>query len=154
MQEPISTAASPAIAEALAALRHERAHEWSKAADPSAEHMHGLFQYPAMMVPQMQREILAVLCSEVHEPARLWDPFVGSGTTLDCAMDLGLDFTGRDINPLAVLICRVKTGPYHLNAFEASANRVCTRAVLDRGRKIEILFPNWRKWFRHDVAVA
>jgi len=106
-----------------------------------------------MMVPQMQHDILRLLLREFDAP-RVWDPFVGSGTTLAEAMNLGLDFIGRDINPLAILICRVKAGPYHVDAFATSSARVLEKASGDRAKRIEVVFPNWRKWFRRDVALA
>ncbi|HEX8207580.1 MAG TPA: hypothetical protein VF587_16070 [Solirubrobacteraceae bacterium] len=141
------------LAAALDLLQFERGPQWAQPNDAESHRLHGLFQYPAMMVPQMQHDILDLLRQEFDAP-RVWDPFVGSGTTLAEAMNLGLDFTGRDINPLAILICRVKAGPYHVDAFSDSASRVLTAVATERGRALEVVFPNWRKWFRYDVAVA
>jgi hypothetical protein len=134
-------------------LQRDRGHSWLEANNADTHRLHGLFQYPAMMVPQMQRDILELLRAEI-EARRVWDPFVGSGTTLAEAMSLGLDFTGRDINPLAILICRVKAGPYHVDAFERSARRVLDYVSTEKDASIEVVFPNWNKWFRLDVAVA
>jgi hypothetical protein len=160
MSEPLlaNELDKPATADAklatiLANLQEDRGHEWAKANDADIHRLHGLFQYPAMMVPEMQHDILQVLSAEFDSP-RVWDGFVGSGTTLAESMNLGLDFVGRDINPLAILICRVKAGPYHVEAFARSAQRVLDRSQLDGGRKIEVLFPNWQKWFRRGVSLA
>lgn len=141
------------LGEDLEALQAERGEAWARVNDADSHRLHGLFQYPAMMVPQMQHDILQVLRHEFDTP-RVWDPFVGSGTTLEESMNLGLDFVGRDINPLAILICRVKGGPYHVNAFASSAQRVLDRSAADRGRTIGATFPKWRKWFRFDVALT
>jgi len=150
------TASAPAddeLAIALARLQRDRGPLWLEANDAESHRLHGLFQYPAMMVPLMQRDILELLRGEFTTP-RVWDPFVGSGTTLAEAMGFGLDFIGRDINPLAILICRVKAGPYHIAAFESSAQRVLDAVDAEKGRSIEVVFPNWNKWFRLDVAIA
>ena len=74
------------------------------------DYVHGFCTYPAMMVPKMQREILQV-CLEQSENKhlKLLDPFAGSGTILVEGMLQGLDIVGIDINPLAVLLCKVKT---------------------------------------------
>jgi hypothetical protein len=141
------------LAAVLARLQEERGHKWAQANDADSHPLHGLFQYPAMMVPQMQHDILRVLRAEFDLP-RVWDGFVGSGTTLAASMNLGLDFVGRDINPLAILICRVKAGPYHVAAFARSAQRVLDRSRIDSGRKIEVIFPNWQKWFRLSTGIA
>lgn len=74
------------------------------------DYVHGFCTYPAMMVPKMQREILDV-CLQMNKAAHitLIDPFAGSGTVLVEGMLRGIDIIGIDINPLAVLLCKVKT---------------------------------------------
>ena len=126
---------------------------WDFRSWAAREYSHGLFQYPAMMVPQMQRELLERLCRETAA-ASVYDPFVGSGTTMAEAMLQGLDFLGTDINPLAVLLCRVKAGPFFIGAFEHAAERVIDRATRDRRRTIDLTWEGWPKWFRRDVAVG
>jgi hypothetical protein len=119
----------------------------------SREYSHGLFQYPAMMVPQMQRELLECIRLESGGES-VFDGFVGSGTTMAEAMLQGLDFIGVDINPLAVLLCRAKRGPFFIHALEEAADRVSQRATADSARTIEIGWKGWRKWFRQDVALG
>lgn len=133
--------------EELAAAERWMFRPWS-----SREYSHGLFQYPAMMVPQMQRELLECLRLESGAES-VCDGFVGSGTTMAEAMLQGLDFVGVDVNPLAVLLCRAKRGPFFINALEEAAGRVSGRAAADSGRTIEIEWKGWRKWFRQDVAI-
>lgn len=129
------------------------AHEdlWAYSDSRAAEHQTVLFQYPAMMVAEMQRDLTATLLQQVPEATGpVFDPFVGSGTILSAGMSLGRDVVGWDINPLAILICRVKAGPLHLAAFEQAA----ARAPLTRraGARVEERFENWRHWFTEDVA--
>jgi len=129
------------------------ADKWAFRSWTAREYSHGLFQYPAMMVPQMQRELLEELCG-AGAGTTLYDPFVGSGTTLAEGMLQGLDFLGTDVNPLAILLCRAKAGPYFIEALEAAGERVIEATRVDRGRRIELDWDGWEKWFRRDVATA
>lgn len=104
------------------------------------------------MVPQMQRELLQRLQEEI-DGQLVYDPFVGSGTSMAEAMLQGLNFVGVDINPLAVLLCRAKAGPFFIGGLEEAHRRVVERASFDKGLVIESKFPGWQKWFRRDVAI-
>ncbi|MCY4640306.1 MAG: hypothetical protein OXC94_08200 [Chloroflexi bacterium] len=70
---------------------------------------HWLHSYPAKMF----HRIPAVCLDNLHLPqeATILDPFCGSGTVLLEANLRGLDAVGLDINPLALLISRVKVTP-------------------------------------------
>ena len=72
---------------------------------------HGYFQYPAMMVPELQRALLEDLLAADDRIKTVYDPFMGSGTILLESLYLGLDFVGGDINPMAVLLSQVKSHP-------------------------------------------
>ena len=127
---------------------------WSFKGNSRREHGHGLFQYPAMMVPQVARAVLRQV-TEVHpEIERAGDPFAGSGTILTETMMRGLSFSGRDINPLAVLLCRVKAGPFFVSALDEKVRQVLARITADRRTALEVDFPNRNKWFRRDVQIA
>ena len=61
--------------------------------------------------------MMARICTEAFLPASgtslnfsVFDPFMGSGTTLGEAHKLGLTALGRDINPVAVESVRVALG--------------------------------------------
>lgn len=74
------------------------------------DYVHGFCTYPAMMVPKMQREMLDVYLEEIGtRKVCILDPFAGSGTILVEGMLRGLDIVGIDVNPLAILLCKVKT---------------------------------------------
>ena len=77
------------------------------------KHAHVYSHYPAMMVPDLQGELIDILLSLQPGIRRVLDPFVGSGTTMTECMFRGLDFVGQDINPLAVLISKAKIGPFN-----------------------------------------
>lgn len=114
--------------------------------------MHGVTQYPAMMVPAMQGKLLDVLCDVVGPNIRMVDPFIGSGTTLVEAMRRGIDFWGQDINPLAVLISLSKTGPFNIPQLEAAIERVREAALGHHVTSAEVDFPNRDKWFCLSVS--
>ena len=112
---------------------------------------HGLTQYPAMMVPSMQAVLVGAVTELDGHVERVLDPFVGSGTTLVECMRLGLNYAGQDINPLAVLLCRTKAGPFHTDTLMSAVKDVLQQASTDRGRKVEADFPGLKKWFRPET---
>jgi hypothetical protein len=111
---------------------------WSFKGNAAREHAHAYFQYPAMMVPRMQADLLNAALSEDPSIRHVYDPFAGSGTVLTESMKRGLDFTGQDINPLAVLLCRAKAIPHFDNAMAVKAESKRTpppcRGFLAAGR--------------------
>lgn len=112
-----------------------------------------LFHYPAMMVPSVQSAIFDAVLPALPDRPTVLDPFVGSGTTLDTARLRSLEFTGIDINPLAVLICAVKAGPLRCEEFAWRAREVAQAAESDHRLDVDIKFAGLNKWFRAVVAV-
>ena len=93
-------------------LTLESENHWDYRGNNNSErdYVHGFCTYPAMMVPKMQREMLNVCLEQIPNSAPcLLDPFAGSGTILVEGMLQGLDVVGIDVNPLAILLCKVKT---------------------------------------------
>ena len=93
-------------------LTLESANHWDYRGTSNSErdYVHGFCTYPAMMVPKMQRELLDVCLQETGDSRlTLLDPFAGSGTILVEGMLRGLNVVGLDVNPLAILLCKVKT---------------------------------------------
>lgn len=127
---------------------------WSFSGRAERKFSHGFLQYPAMMVPQMQGEIIDLVRATSPEIRKIWDPFVGAGTSLGEAMLRGLDFAGNDINPLAVLVSKTKRGPLHTKALENKTLVLYTRIDSDRATKFEIDFPGRDKWFEPDAIIA
>ena len=93
--------------------------------------LHGLLQYPAMMVPHMQGDIIDAVLSDKGGRCRVLDPFVGSGTVMTEALMRNLDFTGIDINPLAALVCEAKAAIDSGTDIEGAAQTLLTALRLD-----------------------
>lgn len=149
----ISRCPNQQLAEKLESYAADDEDYWSFQAGQKRKHVHNLFQYPAMMVP----DILSVIVDDVQrlDPGvqRMYDPFMGSATALTEAMLNGLSFVGRDINPLAVLIAKTKAAPLRPiiegNAVEATLQDISR----DRYRKVEVDFSGRDKWFQKKVQV-
>jgi len=70
------------------------------------------------------------------------------------SMMRGLAFTGADINPLAVLLCRVKSGPFFIDSLKNKATELNARIDEDERWAVEANFPNRDKWFGREVQIA
>lgn len=139
------------------ALKHHTARpfaDWSYSGDAGRRAAHGLIQYPAMMVPSMQRDILRALISVSPKAETVLDPFVGSATALTETLATGKSFVGYDINPLAVLIARVKAKPIHAELYAAAEQEVLSHLARDKRLDYEVHFPNQEKWFRRSNSIG
>ena len=107
-----------------------------------------------MMVPLVQRRLLATLLDVQGDAASIYDPFAGSGTSLVSGMHYGLDVHGADINPLAILIARVRTSRSVEFTVGSMAREVAKAARRDGRTRLESEMPNLEKWFAPDVSIA
>ncbi|MDI7268524.1 MAG: DNA methyltransferase, partial [Myxococcota bacterium] len=91
---------------------------------------HGFHAYPARMHPDTAARLVAAF----SDPGEVvLDPFCGSGTVLVEAMVGGCRAVGRDLNPLAVRIARLRT-----TVIPAAARRALReRARAVAGRALE-----------------
>lgn len=126
---------------------------WSSKDRDRSDSAHNIFQYPAMMVPIVQRRLLGAALEARPDIQSVYDPFMGSGTSLVSGMHFGLDVYGNDINPLAVLISRVRTARSVDLTVGAIAEQVVAKARADRRDTIETSMANREKWFQPEVAV-
>lgn len=72
---------------------------------------HKIHDYPAMFIPQLARKIILEFS---HEGDTVLDIFSGSGTTIVESKILNRNAIGIDLNPLAILISKVKSTPIAL----------------------------------------
>ena len=86
--------------------------EWSLTSVNTSYLTHGLLKYPAVMPPQIAANIFQFYLNQgVIEPGDwVYDPFIGSGTTLVEARLHKFNAAGNDINPFACLLSDVKSG--------------------------------------------
>jgi hypothetical protein len=139
--------------EKLRALSEKDKDYWSFRGNANREYGHGLFQYPAMMVPQVTRAIIDKIIEVQPNIKIISDPFVGSGTVMTESMLRGLSFCGTDINPLAVLLCQVKSGPFFIPELREKSKILKERIDQDKKTNIEVNFFNRNKWFTKGVQI-
>ncbi len=73
--------------------------------------LHSIHPYPAKFIPHIPSHLIQLFQPIVNGP--VLDPFCGSGTTLVESQAKGIVSFGIDLNPIAVLISKVKTNPPH-----------------------------------------
>lgn len=137
----------------IAAYSLQDASYWSFKGRSKRNHCHGLIQYPAMMVPEMQGELIDAIQSVDSNITTVFDPFVGSGTTMGESMMRGLDFVGHDINPLAILACEVKSGPLYVNKLNEKIDRLLSAIEQINSSEVAVSFKGIDKWFLKEVQL-
>ncbi len=90
---------------------------WNYAEDNTRSYTHPIHPYPAMMIPQVAGRLIDMYAK--HKTVVL-DPFSGSGSVLLEAFLRGYDSYGIDINPLSLLISKVKTTPINYKRLQNS----------------------------------
>ena len=119
-----------------------------------SENLHRLFMYPAMMVPSAQTAVVTGVSKLLANKVRAIDPFMGSGTSLLSCMEIGADIYGQDINPLAVLLSKVKTHLFDINGLSSSFEDLRDRISNDKENSIDVSFPNIDKWFKKNIQFS
>ena len=80
-----------------------------------------------MMVCPISRNIIRLM-KEIQPVHALLDPFAGSGTVLVEGMVNGIEIvSGNDINPLALLLSKVKTTPLDNKLLMTEVNQLLKR---------------------------
>jgi len=115
---------------------------------------HGLHPYPARMIPQLANKLILRYSEEKD-----WvlDPFCGSGTVLvECRLNKRHSI-GNEINPLAVLLSKVKTTPLTSRDLKQISKRVLNeveeRIRRFRNKHSKTKFVSMDRWIGKDTHI-
>jgi len=112
---------------------------------PAGQGLHSIHPYPAMFHFLLVRRFINELSSEGE---LILDPFCGSGVSAVEALINNRNYVGYDINPLAVLIAKVRTTPISTE----KAFRLLELILKQEVKDYEVpSFPNIEYWFDEDV---
>ena len=125
-------------------------YSWDFKGENTKTYTHGLHNYPAMFIPQLARRIL-LNCSQTGDT--ICDIFCGSGTALVESRLLGRNACGIELNPLAVLIAKVKTTPIKPEILQKTFLSLLSE-IKDYKPKSDELpkFLNIDFWFKENVV--
>ena len=137
----------------FAELQENQPAAWAATGSAARPNLHAMLRYPAMMVPRMQGDIIDTLLADVSNRCSVVDPFVGSGTVMTEALLRGIDFTGVDINPLAVLVCEAKAAVDAGADITAAVNITLQAIRFDVQDTVDVEFPGLGKWFDEAAAI-
>lgn len=120
---------------------------------------HKYHDYPATMIPKLPDLFINAVQSSV-DIHNVYDPFMGSGTTLVEATRHELNSTGVDLNPLAVLMSRVKNRVLNQKKLEKYRNEIYklysnNKEDYVKG-KLTLKLPTFKKidyWFKDYVIL-
>jgi DNA modification methylase len=120
--------------------------DWNFSHRTTGDQLESIHPYPAKFI----REIPSTLIDIFAPPkgTAVFDPFCGSGTTLVEAQRRNLPVIGVDLNPIACLMSRVKTGK-NLNGLAQTAEEIARS--LDWSDAIIPPIPNIDHWFDLNV---
>ena len=120
---------------------------WSERELPQAlrtKHVHGLHPYLGKFVPQL---VEVFLDRYFGAGDTVYDPFVGSGTTLVEANARGIRGVGCDISAFNCLLARVKTTRYALASLELSLRVAAETARRSDDDLLAVATPWLREWY-------
>jgi len=158
-------------------INHKKIEYWniSETISQLAYLTHSYFRYYGKFPSKVGKNIIEGLISsnEIDNKDYIFDNYAGSGTTLVEAKIAGYNSLGIDINPFAVLACKVKTKNLDNSELKCQWNRISTlieeyiilsktnsinsiedksllKKIEERKRNIYIEFKDVSKWFYED----
>lgn len=120
---------------------------WDFIGADTKEYTHSFHIYPAMMIPQVAREILNRY--KTKEMSVLFDPYCGTGTSLVEGSLVGLKCIGTDLNPLARLISKSKVTKVDINNIKSLFKNF--EKYITSNKSIDLKKPNINNidfWFK------
>lgn len=122
--------------------------DWTARDHRAEEGIHAIHSYPAMMLPLIARRLIGEL---TNEGDIVLDPFCGSGTVLAEAIMMNRRAVGYDINPLALLIAKVKTTSLAPQRLREALMAIEARTVSQSEAPELPDIPNLQYWFKPEV---
>lgn len=102
---------------------------WSFKTADTKEYTHCYHTYPAMMIPQIVRKLITEYAPK-GKLDLIFDPYMGSGTTLVEASIKGIKSIGTDLNPLARFMSRVKNTHFDMKLIHDGISLLITDIML------------------------
>lgn len=102
---------------------------WSFRTADTKEFTHCYHNYPAMMIPQVARQLLEDFAPKGKLELVL-DPYAGSGTTLVESSIKGIRSIGTDLNPLARFMSKVKNTHYKIDLIREGNAHLTTGIII------------------------
>lgn len=121
---------------------------WNYTEDNSRDYTHSIHPYPAMMIPQVAGRLIDMYAKP---KTVVLDPFSGSGSVLLEAFIRGYDSYGIDINPLALLISKVKITPLDCEVLYLELEKILKKAFHIKNTKKPDFF-NIDYWFKPEIV--
>ena len=124
---------------------------WDFTTSNTKEYTHCYHSYPAMMIPQIARRIIKEYLPK--KSSLIFDPYLGSGTSLVEARLNHLNSIGTDLNPLARLISESKSNIFNVENIIKDFNKI-KQNILNYNKSLILdkpIFKNIDFWFREDI---
>lgn len=113
--------------------------------------IHSFHRYYGKLIPAIPR---AAIRKYTKKGDVVFDPFVGSGTTSVEAIYAERNFVGIEINPLSVMISRIKTSDYDLSVLKELEKKILLLIENDNSPVLDTEKPfciNREHWFKNFV---
>lgn len=117
---------------------------------------HGLFPYPARMIPQIAGRLISLYWHKTPGTGLLADVFCGSGTVLVEASIRGIPSLGIDINPFAIFLTKAKTTSVDREAFTIAKEKILSDLEKFAGKPVDEYIPsfdNLHHWFKPAIII-
>lgn len=127
--------------------------DWEFATANTQYLTHGLFPYPARLIPQIVCRLIAMYWTQ-SESGKICDVFCGSGTVLVESSLQGIPSIGVDNNPFAILLAKAKTTAVDVTSFDPIKADLRRSLQNFDGNALEEYVPvlsNLNHWFKPDV---
>ena len=114
---------------------------------------HGMHPYPARMIPQVARKLIDTYVVDNKDVCI--DPYCGSGTVLVESKLKGITSIGIDLNPLSILISKVKTTLIQPDKLYEQGKKILKNIEFDYTNKKATSLPkikNIEYWFKPEVS--